>query len=117
MSETEKYVSRDDMNKLLRSVIVSLPNGGMTESEIMKAADAIPSAEVEAVKKTYKLGDIVEVNTLGEPEYTGLILMVIAQVSDDLYLLANEKMLHWFRKFNLTLLSESKFFEVKNNVC
>ena len=116
MSETEKYVTRADMNKLLRSVIAMLPNGKMIESGIMKAADAIPNAEVEAVKKTYKLGDIVEVNTLGEPEHTGLILMVIAQVSDDLYLLANDETMYWFREFNLKLLSKSTFFEVRNNV-
>jgi len=65
---------------------------------------------------TYKLGDIVEVNALGEPEHTGLVLMVIAQLSADGYLLANDETMHWFREFNLNLLSESRFFEVRNNV-
>ena len=66
--------------------------------------------------QTYKLGDIVEVNALGEPAHTGLVLMVIAQLSADAYLLANEETMHWFREFNLNLLSESRFFEVRNNV-
>ena len=66
--------------------------------------------------QTYKLGDIVEVNGLGEPEHAGLVLMVIAQLSADGYLLANDETMHWFREFNLNLLSESRFFEVRNNV-
>jgi len=66
--------------------------------------------------QTYKLGDIVEVNALGAPEHTGLVLMVIAQLRDDGYLLANEEQMHWFREFNLNLISESTFFEVRNNV-
>ena len=63
--------------------------------------------------QTYKLGDIVEVNALGEPESAGLILMVIAPLAKDLYFLASENNLYWFREFNLNLISESTFDEVK----
>ena len=66
--------------------------------------------------QTYKLGDIVEVNALGEPENTGLVLMVIANLAKDRYFLASEDNLYWFKEFNLNLISESRFDEVKNNV-